>query len=211
MSYDLRRLRLHGLIERIPRTNTYTLTPDGIRVAVFYTKVHDRLLRPLLDAPTNHPHPSSSDAPSPPSTTSSTTTSPTPASEPPPETCHKIQKPGDQEALAGANLRQQRGVVEQHGLAEAEINVEVADAASGYVHGVAGRSDVQPRPVMGARDATLDDQRVSGVEGPLGNEGEVVDALEHGAQEAGDRHPSPGGRCRADRRGSAASKTSSGA
>ena len=50
MSYDLRRLRLHGLIERIPRTNTYTLTPDGIRVAVFYTKLHDRLLRPLLDA-----------------------------------------------------------------------------------------------------------------------------------------------------------------
>ena len=48
MSYDLRRLRLHGLIERIPHTNTYVLTPDGIRVAVFYTKVHDRLLRPLL-------------------------------------------------------------------------------------------------------------------------------------------------------------------
>src|SRR3954447_20905052 len=35
MSYDLRRLRLHGLIERRARTNTYTLTPDGIRVAVF--------------------------------------------------------------------------------------------------------------------------------------------------------------------------------
>ena len=57
MTYDLRRLRLHGLIERIPHTNTYTLTPDGIRVAVFYTKVHDRVLRPLLAAPTNHPHP----------------------------------------------------------------------------------------------------------------------------------------------------------
>ena len=50
MSYDLRRLRLHGLIEREPRTNSYTLTPDGIRVAVFYTKVHTRLLGPLLDA-----------------------------------------------------------------------------------------------------------------------------------------------------------------
>ena len=46
MSYDLRRLRLHGLIERVPPgTNTYTLTPDGIRVAVFYTKLHARLLR----------------------------------------------------------------------------------------------------------------------------------------------------------------------
>ena len=50
MSYDLRRLRLHGLIERLPRRNTYVLTPDGIRVAVFYTKLQNRLLRPLLDA-----------------------------------------------------------------------------------------------------------------------------------------------------------------
>src|SRR5260221_533834 len=50
MSYDLRRLRLHGLIQRTPGTNSYTLTPEGIRVAVFYTKLHARLLRPLLEA-----------------------------------------------------------------------------------------------------------------------------------------------------------------
>jgi hypothetical protein len=50
MSYDLRRLRLHGLIQRLPRSNTYQLTNDGIRVAVFYTKLQNRLLRPLLDA-----------------------------------------------------------------------------------------------------------------------------------------------------------------
>jgi predicted MarR family transcription regulator len=50
MSYDLRRLRLHGLIKRLPRSNTYLLTPDGIRVAVFYTKLQNRLLRPLLEA-----------------------------------------------------------------------------------------------------------------------------------------------------------------
>jgi len=50
MTYDLRRLRLHGLITRMPRTNTYVLTPEGQRVAVFYTKLRDRLLRPLLDA-----------------------------------------------------------------------------------------------------------------------------------------------------------------
>ena len=50
MSYDLRRLRLHGLIERLPRTNTYVLTDEGIRVAVFYTKLQNRLLRPLLEA-----------------------------------------------------------------------------------------------------------------------------------------------------------------
>jgi hypothetical protein len=50
MTYDLRRLRRHGLIQRIPRTNRYVLTPDGLRVAVFFTKVHNRLLRPLLAA-----------------------------------------------------------------------------------------------------------------------------------------------------------------
>jgi hypothetical protein len=50
MTYDLRRLRLAGLIRRIPRTNHYVLTPDGIRAAIFYTKVHNRLLRPLLAA-----------------------------------------------------------------------------------------------------------------------------------------------------------------
>jgi hypothetical protein len=50
MSYDLGRLRLNGLIERVPDTNTYVLTSDGQRVAIFYTKVHNRLLRPLLAA-----------------------------------------------------------------------------------------------------------------------------------------------------------------
>jgi len=50
MTYDLRRLRLHGIISRIPHTNTYIVTPEGLRVAVFYTKLRDRLLRPLLDA-----------------------------------------------------------------------------------------------------------------------------------------------------------------
>ncbi len=53
MSYDLTRLRHKGLIQRRAGSNTYQLTPDGQRVAVFYTKVHDRLLRPLIaaDAP----------------------------------------------------------------------------------------------------------------------------------------------------------------
>jgi hypothetical protein len=50
MSYDLRRLRLKGLITRLPHTNTYVLTDEGQRVAIFYTKVHNRLLRPLLAA-----------------------------------------------------------------------------------------------------------------------------------------------------------------
>jgi predicted MarR family transcription regulator len=50
MTYDLRRLRLHGLIKRMPRTNTYIATPDGIRVAVFCTKLQHRLLTPLRTA-----------------------------------------------------------------------------------------------------------------------------------------------------------------
>ena len=53
ISYDLARLRLNGLIARREHTNTYDLTPDGQRVAIFYTKVHDRLLRllrPLIAA-----------------------------------------------------------------------------------------------------------------------------------------------------------------
>lgn len=53
MSYDLRRLRLHGLIERLPGTHTYALTHDGTRMAMFFTKVHDRLLGPLLAS--DHP------------------------------------------------------------------------------------------------------------------------------------------------------------
>ena len=53
MSYDLGRLRLNGLIERLDGTNTYVLTSEGQRVAIFYSKLHQRLLRPLLaaDAP----------------------------------------------------------------------------------------------------------------------------------------------------------------
>jgi hypothetical protein len=50
MSYDLRRLRMKGLITRLPHSNTYVLTPDGQRVTIFYTKLHNRLLRPLAAA-----------------------------------------------------------------------------------------------------------------------------------------------------------------
>ena len=49
-SYDLARLRVNGLITRIPAKDRYRLTDDGLRFAIFHTKVHDRLLRPLLAA-----------------------------------------------------------------------------------------------------------------------------------------------------------------
>jgi tRNA (Thr-GGU) A37 N-methylase len=48
--YDLRCLKLKGLIRKVPHTNTYVLTPDGQRFAIFYTKVGNRVLRPLLAA-----------------------------------------------------------------------------------------------------------------------------------------------------------------
>ena len=48
MTYDLRRLRLHGLIERLPRTHRYQLTPDGRRAALFFTRTYARLFRPGL-------------------------------------------------------------------------------------------------------------------------------------------------------------------
>ena len=38
----------NGLIARIPHPNTYQLTPDGQLFAVFYTKVHDQVLYPLM-------------------------------------------------------------------------------------------------------------------------------------------------------------------
>ena len=60
MSYELRRLRLHGLIERLPGTHRYRLTDEGLRTALFYTRVYSRILRPAMapvvpDAPAGAP------------------------------------------------------------------------------------------------------------------------------------------------------------
>jgi hypothetical protein len=46
MTYDLRRLRLHGLIERVPQSHRYRITPTGAQVAMFYARVYTRALRP---------------------------------------------------------------------------------------------------------------------------------------------------------------------
>jgi hypothetical protein len=46
MTYDLRRLRLKGLIHRIPGTHRYTATTYGLKVAFFYSKLYLRILRP---------------------------------------------------------------------------------------------------------------------------------------------------------------------
>ena len=41
-------IRRKGLIRMRPRSNTYAVTSHGIWVAIFYTNVYGRLLRPLL-------------------------------------------------------------------------------------------------------------------------------------------------------------------
>jgi hypothetical protein len=43
--YDLRRLRTHGLITRIPGTHRYQVTDIGLHHALFLTHLHDRFLR----------------------------------------------------------------------------------------------------------------------------------------------------------------------
>jgi hypothetical protein len=48
MTYDLRRLRLHGLIERIPKSHRYKPTAFGLRTAVFLSRLYGRALRPGL-------------------------------------------------------------------------------------------------------------------------------------------------------------------
>jgi hypothetical protein len=48
MTYDLRRLRRKGVIERRPGSQRYTLTPDGRRLAVFFTKTYTRIVCPSL-------------------------------------------------------------------------------------------------------------------------------------------------------------------
>lgn len=45
MTYDLRRLRLHRLVERIPGSHRYQVTDFGLKAALFFTRAHNRLIR----------------------------------------------------------------------------------------------------------------------------------------------------------------------
>ena len=49
-TYDLRRLRLRGLIEKVPFTHRYRVTEAGQRVALCYCRTHRRVLCPALAA-----------------------------------------------------------------------------------------------------------------------------------------------------------------
>jgi hypothetical protein len=48
ISYDLRRLRGHGLIERLPKSHRYQLTDQGLKVAYLYQHTLQRVIRPAL-------------------------------------------------------------------------------------------------------------------------------------------------------------------
>ena len=46
VSYDLRRLRAHGLITRVPKTHRYRISDTGLHHAMLITHLHTRLLQP---------------------------------------------------------------------------------------------------------------------------------------------------------------------
>ena len=48
MTYHLRRLRLHGLIARIPKSHRYRVTDSGVRTVLVWTSCYQRVLRPAL-------------------------------------------------------------------------------------------------------------------------------------------------------------------
>ena len=48
ISYDLRRLRAHQIIERIPHSRNYQLTADGLSTALFFTRLTRRVIIPAL-------------------------------------------------------------------------------------------------------------------------------------------------------------------
>lgn len=50
MTYDLKRLRLKGLIARPPGTNRYFLTPYGWKVARLFSRLEARVFRPAVTA-----------------------------------------------------------------------------------------------------------------------------------------------------------------
>jgi hypothetical protein len=55
MTYDLRRLRLHGLIERVPLSHRYRITTLGAQIAMLYVRLYARALRPAASLPSATP------------------------------------------------------------------------------------------------------------------------------------------------------------
>jgi hypothetical protein len=50
ITYQLRRLRLHGFVKRVNKSFRYRVTDFGLRAALFFTRVYNRILRPASAA-----------------------------------------------------------------------------------------------------------------------------------------------------------------
>ncbi len=96
MTYDLRRLRAHGLIERIPRTRRYTVTDTGLQHALLFTHAHDHLLRAGL-AQVSDPSPPRQPGCAPP---------PAPTKPPSTNSPTKLDSPPDRNTTRSHNLTQ---------------------------------------------------------------------------------------------------------
>jgi DNA-binding HxlR family transcriptional regulator len=53
MTYDLRRLRLHGIVQRIDGSHRYRLTEIGTKVTQLFTRLYVRVIRPALSVEGN--------------------------------------------------------------------------------------------------------------------------------------------------------------
>ena len=53
MTYQLRRLKIHGIIERIRGSNRYRITKNGLVIALFYSRLYSRIMRPGIEAVTS--------------------------------------------------------------------------------------------------------------------------------------------------------------
>jgi hypothetical protein len=54
LRYDLRKLKAHGLLERVGRRYAYRLTDKGLRVALLFVLFHKRLCGPLANSLFHH-------------------------------------------------------------------------------------------------------------------------------------------------------------
>ena len=81
-TYDLRRLRSHGLIERVPHSHRYKVTDTGLHTAMLLTRIHERLL-PTGLAEQIDPHGTAGSTPQPPTTSTPSTPSPNRTDSPP--------------------------------------------------------------------------------------------------------------------------------
>jgi len=84
-TYDLRRLRHHGLIARVPGELLHRVTAAGLRAALFYTHAYDRVIAPgFADfEPRLNRHPPNCAAPSSASTMPGSNTPPSSSRLPP--------------------------------------------------------------------------------------------------------------------------------